>query len=144
MAEMRKNQGSKLVLMVASGFLIIGPSVVLSASEINAAVVNITKSINTIAEARPSLNKLVGSQINGAIIRVSGSAKIINKSKVTRSTNLAKDGGEANMGSIKIQGSKVQGKVINKSKVIKSRNVAIGKGATANMGSIKIKGSMSL
>lgn len=47
----------------------------------------------------------------------------------------------ANMGSVKMKTSRIEGKVINKSTVKQSANIAIGSNSKANMGSINLKNS---
>ena len=81
---------------------------------------------------------LLGTSVAFAQSKVSG--KVINKSKVDKSANVAiGKGATANMGSVTMKNSQVSGKVINDSKVDKSANVAIGKGSEANMGSVTME-----
>lgn len=86
-----------------------------------------------IREIQNELGGSIGSNIG------QGSA-IINKFTGSNVSNIAiGKGAEANLGTIKIEGSKVQGVIINEGTASDVTNVAIGDGATANTSSIIIK-----
>jgi len=71
---------------------------------------------------------------------ISQGSVIINKFSGSNLTNVAiGKGSEANLGAIKIKGSKIKGVIVNEGSASNVTNVAIGENATANTSSIIIK-----
>jgi hypothetical protein len=85
--------------------------------------------------------KQIQNELGGSIgSNISQGSVIINKFSGSNVTNIAVGkGAEANLGTIKIEGSKVQGVIVNEGTASDVTNVAIGDGATANTSSIIIK-----
>jgi len=85
--------------------------------------------------------KQIQDELGGSIgSDISQGSAIINKFSGNNVTNIAVGkGAEANLGTIKIEGSKIQGVIVNEGTASDVKNVAIGDGATANTSSIIIK-----
>ena len=82
----------------------------------------------------------LGGSIGSIGSDISQGSAIINKFSGNNVTNIAVGkGAEANLGTIKIEGSKIQGVIVNEGTASDVTNVAIGDGATANTSSIIIK-----
>ena len=86
------------------------------------------------------INK-IQNELGGSIgSDISQGSAIINKFSGSNLTNVAiGKGSEANLGTINIQGSKIQGVIVNEGKASNVTNVAIGEDAAANTSSIIIK-----
>ncbi|MBU1181076.1 MAG: FecR family protein, partial [Proteobacteria bacterium] len=86
------------------------------------------------------INK-IQNELGGSIgSDISQGSVIINKFSGNNLTNVAiGKGSEANLGTIKIKGSKIQGVIVNEGSASNVTNVAIGNDATANTSSIIIK-----
>jgi len=83
----------------------------------------------------------IQNEMRGSIVSdISQGSVIINKFSGSNLTNVAiGKGSQANLGAIKIQGSKIKGVIVNEGSASNVTNVAIGENATANTGSIIIK-----
>jgi len=71
---------------------------------------------------------------------IGAGAVIVNEASISNSVNVAtgKDN-DAQMGSIRIKDSKVDGTVVNKAKIKNSANIASGSGNSASTGSVKVE-----
>lgn len=89
----------------------------------------------------PDEIKQIQNELGGSIgSNIGQGSVIINKFTGSNVSNIAVGkGAEANLGTIKIEGSKVQGVIVNEGTASDVTNVAIGDGATANTSSIIIK-----
>ncbi len=83
----------------------------------------------------------IQNELGGSIgSNISQGSVIINKFSGNNVTNIAiGTGSEANLGTVKIEGSDVKGVIVNEGKASNVTNVAIGDGAKANTSSIIIK-----